>query len=177
MDTPTAHARIEAATARDVAVVRRLIAGLAEYENLSSELTATEDDLRASLFGERPAAEVLLAWVGDEAVGFAVFFQSYSTFLGRPGLYLEDLFVVPERRRRGYGRQLLARVAALAVERGCGRLEWSVLDWNEPARRFYRSLGARPMDEWTVHRLTGDALRRVAGDAPPARVPTRPDDA
>jgi GNAT superfamily N-acetyltransferase len=167
MDQPAPVARIELATGRDVPLIHRLIAGLAEYEGLSSEVTATEDDLRASLFGERPAAEVLLAYAGDEAVGFAVFFQSYSTFLGRPGLYLEDLFVVPERRRQGYGRGLLSRVAALAVERGCGRLEWSVLDWNEPAIRFYESHGARAMHEWTVHRLTGDALRRLAATSAP----------
>lgn len=168
-DRPTPGVRIEPATARDVPVILRLIRGLAEYEHLSAEVTATEDDLRRSLFGERPAAEVLLAYAGQDAIGFAVFFGTYSTFLGRPGLYLEDLFVVPEQRRRGYGRQLLARVAAIALERGCGRLEWSVLDWNEPALRFYRSLGAMPMNEWTVQRVTGDALARLAaGETPDA---------
>jgi len=168
-DGPAPRVRIEPATARDVPVILRLIRGLAEYERMSLEVTATEDDLRESLFGERPAAEVLLACTDSEAIGFAVFFQTYSTFLGRPGLYLEDLFVVPERRRQGCGRQLLARVAAIALERGCGRLEWSVLDWNQPALGFYRSLGARAMDEWTVHRVTGDALARLAaGDTPDA---------
>jgi GNAT superfamily N-acetyltransferase len=127
---------------------------------------ATEETLRTSLFGERPAAEVLIASVGSEAVGFAVFFHNYSTFLGRPGLYLEDLFVVAEWRRKGVGRALLGHVAQLALRRGCGRLEWSVLDWNEPALDFYRSVGAAPLDQWTVHRLTGDALVRFASEDP-----------
>lgn len=159
--------RIEWATERDVPAILVLIKGLAEYEKLAHEVTATEEDLRASLFRGRPSAEVLLARAGGETVGFALFFRNYSTFLGRPGIYLEDLFVVPQQRGHGYGRRLLASLARVAVERGCGRLEWSVLDWNEPAIRFYTSLQARPMDEWTVYRLTGEALERVGagGDA------------
>lgn len=154
--------RIEPATERDVPVILRLINALAEYERLGGEVEATEAALRESLFGGRPSAEVALARAGAEAVGFAVWFHNYSTFLGRKGLYLEDLFVVPEWRGRGVGRQLLAHVARVAVARRCGRMEWSVLDWNEPAIGFYHTLGARPMDEWTVYRLTGDALRRLA---------------
>ena len=110
-------------------------------------------------------AEALLAWVDAEAVGFALFFHNYSTFLARPGIYLEDLFVLPEQRGRGIGRTLLTRLAQIAVERGCGRLEWSVLDWNEPAIRFYKSLGAEPMDEWTIFRVTGERLRRLGAPA------------
>jgi GNAT superfamily N-acetyltransferase len=125
-------------------------------------VTATEAGLRESLFGPKPAAEVLIAWAGPEAVGFAVYFQNYSTFLGRPGIYLEDLFVLPQWRRQGHGRRLLAEIARIAMERSCGRLEWAVLDWNEPALQFYRSLGAKAMDEWTVYRLTGDAIRKLA---------------
>jgi GNAT superfamily N-acetyltransferase len=154
--------RLARATAQDVPAILSLIRGLAEYEKLSAEVTATEDGLRATLFGPNPVAEVLIAWLGADAVGFAVYFQNYSTFLGKPGIYLEDLFVLPECRNRGYGRRLLAEVARVAVERDCGRLEWSVLDWNEPAIRFYKSLGARPMDEWTVYRLTGEAIRKLA---------------
>ena len=154
--------RIESATARDVPLILQMIKSLAEYEKLAHEVTATEDVLRESLFGEHASAEVLLGFVGDEPVGFAVFFQNFSTFLGRPGLHLEDLFVRSEWRAHGLGRRLLARVARIAVERGCGRMEWSVLDWNEPALRFYRSLDAQPMDEWTVYRLTGGALARAA---------------
>lgn len=162
MDVTSAAVRIEPATERDVPQILRFIKGLAEYEKLSDQVTATEDGLRASLFGPRRAAEVVIAYVGDEPAGFALYFHNYSTFLGQPGIYLEDLFVVPERRGAGVGRHLLAHLAALAVERGCGRLEWAVLDWNEPAIRFYRRLGARPMDEWTVYRLTGDALQALA---------------
>jgi GNAT superfamily N-acetyltransferase len=159
---PLRDCRIARATAQDVPAILTLIRGLAEYERLSAEVTATEERLRESLFGAKPEAEALMAWAGAEPVGFALFFQNYSTFLARRGLYLEDLFVLPEWRKRGIGRKLLARVAALAVERGCGRLEWAVLDWNEPALRFYRSLGARAMDEWTVYRLTGEAIRKLA---------------
>ena len=154
--------RIVRATAGDVPVILSLIRGLAEYEKLSAEVTATEEGLRASLFGRDKGADVLLAYDGETPVGFAVYFQNYSTFLGRPGLYLEDLFVLPEWRRHGHGRCLLAEVARIAVERDCGRLEWAVLDWNEPALRFYRSLGAKAMDEWTIYRVTGDALRKLA---------------
>ena len=155
--------RIEPARERDVPLILQLIKGLADYEKLAHEVTASEEALHSSLFGQQPAAEVVLAYADAEPVGFALFFHNYSTFLGRRGLYLEDLFVLPEWRGRGAGRALLTHLARLAVERGCGRFEWSVLDWNAPAIRFYQSLGARPMDEWTVFRLTGDALARLAG--------------
>ena len=154
--------RIEAARERDLPLVLDLIKDLAEYEKLSHLMTATEETLRASLFGPRPAAEVLIAYADDEPAGFAVFFENFSTFLGVPGLYLEDLFVQPKWRRQGIGRRLLAYLAHIAVERGCGRFEWTVLDWNEPAIRFYKSIGAQAMDEWRLFRLTGPALRRLA---------------
>jgi GNAT superfamily N-acetyltransferase len=157
---------IRFATARDVSLVHRLIHRLAEYERLADEAVVTEADVRASLFGEKPDAEVLIAELDGAAAGFALFFHNYSTFLGRRGLYLEDLFVVPEYRGRGIGRALMARLARLALERNCGRFEWWVLDWNEPAIRFYRSLGARAMDEWTVYRLAGEPLARLAGEWP-----------
>ena len=153
---------IESATEADVPTILRLIRGLAEFERLADEAVATEDDLRRSLFGSRRFAEVVLAKAAGESVGFALFFHNYSTFLGRPGIYLEDLFVVPEWRGKGVGRELLVTLARVAVERGCGRLEWSVLDWNEPAIGFYRRMGARMMDEWRICRLTGEALARVA---------------
>jgi GNAT superfamily N-acetyltransferase len=146
-------------------VLHRLITALAEYERLSHEAVATEGDLREALFGARPYAEAVVASVGAEPVGFALWFHNYSTFVGRPGLYLEDLFVLPAWRGRGVGRALIVHLARIAVQRRCGRIEWSVLDWNEPAIRFYKSLGARPMDEWTVYRVTGDALVRLAQDA------------
>jgi GNAT superfamily N-acetyltransferase len=154
--------RLAAGREQDVPIILSLIAALADYEKLSHEVVATEADLRRWLFGERPAAEVVIAWTGDRAVGFALFFHNFSTFLGRPGLYLEDLFVIPDRRGQGIGRRLLAHLAALAVERGCGRLEWSVLDWNTPAIGFYRRLGAAVMDDWRICRVTGDALATLA---------------
>lgn len=154
---------IRPATERDVPAILTLIRALAEYEKLAHEVVATEDRLRGSLFGNAPAAEALMAWAGDDAVGFALYFRSFSTFLGRPGMYLEDLFVEPAWRGRGIGRALLSRVARTAVERGFGRLEWAVLDWNEPALGFYRRLGAEPLDEWTVYRVTGGALVRLGG--------------
>lgn len=157
------------ATERDVPAVLHMIRQLADYERLSHEVTATEERLRASLYGERPAAEAQIARCGEEPVGFALYFHTFSTFLGLPGLYLEDLFVAPQWRSRGYGRALLAHVARIAVERGCGRLEWAVLDWNEPALRFYRRVGARPLDDWTVYRLTGEPLERLAAGKGPAR--------
>jgi len=123
----------------------------------------TEEILRQSLFGPRPAAEVLLGYTGDQPVAFAVFFHNFSTFLGRPGLYLEDLFVIPEMRGRGFGKAMLVELARIARERNCGRFEWAVLDWNKPAIDFYRALGAVAMDEWTTFRVTGDALKRLAG--------------
>ncbi len=126
-------------------------------------MVATEAGLREVLFGRRPSAEVVLAAVPDQLVGFAVFFQNFSTWLGRPGLYLEDLFVRPALRGRGYGRALLTHLARIAQKRGCGRMEWAVLDWNEPAVQFYRKLGARPMNDWTVFRLTSDGIAQLAG--------------
>ena len=156
--------QIRPATADDAALVVDLIRGLAEYERLAHECVATEERIRASLFGPRPDAEVVIAEADGRAAGFALFFHNYSTFLARRGLYLEDLFVYPEFRGRGVGRALLRHLARVAVERECGRLEWWVLDWNEPAIRFYHSLGARPMDDWTVFRLTGDALRALAAE-------------
>ncbi|MEQ1568312.1 MAG: GNAT family N-acetyltransferase [Myxococcota bacterium] len=153
---------IRPATSADVGLVLSLIRELAEYERLADQVVATEALLRESLFGPRPAAEVRIAEVAGEGVGFALFFPTFSTFLGRPGIWLEDLFVRPAHRGSGLGRALLAAVAREAVARGAGRLEWSVLDWNEPALGFYRALGAAPMADWTTHRLTGDALERLA---------------
>ncbi|HEY4014677.1 MAG TPA: GNAT family N-acetyltransferase [Polyangiaceae bacterium] len=146
----------------DVPIIAELIRQLARYERLEHEVVGTEDDLRRHLFGERAFAEVRLAEDAGRTVGFALFFHNYSTFLARPGIYLEDLFVLPEYRRRGFGRALLSAVARLAVERGCGRFEWSVLDWNEPAIAFYRALGATVMDPWRILRTTGRALTDLA---------------
>ena len=156
---------IKSATEHDIPLIFAFIKELADYERLSHEVTATEADLRSALCGPRPSAEVVIGYAGEDPAGFALFFQSFSTFVGRPGLYLEDLFVRPQWRGRGFGSRLLAHLARVAVERGYGRMEWSVLDWNEMALRVYRKVGARPMDEWTVHRLTGDALRRLASEA------------
>ena len=155
--------RIVRVTERDVPLLLRLIKALADYEKLSGEVIASDALLRDALFGARPSAEAALAYVGDDAVGFAVWFYNFSTFVGRPGLYLEDIFVLPEWRGRGIGRALMAHLARIAVERGCGRMEWAVLDWNEPAIRFYRNIGAQAMDGWTVYRLTGDPLKKLAG--------------
>ncbi len=146
----------------DVPVILELIKDLATYERAPNDVVATEEGLKEVLFGAKPAAEVLIAREGKEAVGFAVFFHNFSTWLGRPGLYLEDLFVRPEKRGSGYGRALLVHLARIAQERGCGRMEWAVLDWNEPAIGFYRKLGAVPMHEWTVFRLTPDEIDRLA---------------
>ena len=154
---------IRVATEDDVPLILALIRELAEYERLSHEVVATEETLRHSLFGERRVAETLLAYLGDDLAGFALFFHSFSTFLGRPGIYLEDLYVRPEFRSAGVGRTLLVRIAGLAKERGCGRLEWAVLDWNEPAISFYKRIGASPVSGWTVYRLTGEALEELAG--------------
>lgn len=156
---------IRTATESDTTLILSLIRELAEYERLLHEVTATEDGLRESLFGERPYAHALIAETAapePRAVGFALYFFNYSTFVGRPGIYLEDLFVRPEFRGRGFGRALMQAVAAIAVQHDCGRFEWSVLDWNTPSIVFYRSLGARPMDDWTVYRLEGRALRTLA---------------
>lgn len=143
-------------------LVLAFIRKLAEYEKLSHQVVATESLLCESLFGSRRVAEVVLAYLAGQPVGFALFFHNFSTFVGRPGIYLEDLFVEPAHRGKGVGKALLIHVAKLAVERGCGRFEWAVLDWNTPAIDFYRSLGAVPLDDWTLFRLTGDALHRVA---------------
>jgi len=153
--------QIRNATPEDVPEIVRLIRALADYEKLSDEVLATEEQLRESLFGPRPAAETVLAWLDGRAIGLAVFFSNYSTFRGRAGLYLEDLFVEPAQRGRGYGKALLRHVARLAVERGCERMEWSVLDWNTPAIEFYRGLGARPLEDWTIYRLQGESLKQA----------------
>ena len=157
-----ARAEIRPATEDDVPIILSLIRELAEYERLSHEVVATEGLLRESLFGERRGPEVLIACCKGAPAGFALFFHSFSTFLGRPGIYLEDLYVKPEFRGRGIGRALLTHLARLAKERGCGRLEWAVLDWNEPAIKLYKSIGAVPMDEWTVYRVTGETLETLA---------------
>ena len=147
----------------DVPLVLQFIRELAEYERLQHEVVATEDGLRRALFGPRPYCEVAFACIAGEPVGFALFFHNFSTFLGLPGIYLEDLFVRPSARGKGVGQHLLGWLARETVQRGCGRLDWQVLDWNEPAIRFYKSLGATPMQEWNTFRLTGAALERVAG--------------
>lgn len=154
--------RIAPAGVNDVPVILSFIRKLAEYERLSHQVVATEDDIREHVFGIHAVAEVLLAYWEDEPVGIALYFRNFSTFLGKPGIYLEDLFVEPEHRGNGIGKALLKRLASIAVERGYGRLEWAVLDWNTPSIEFYRSLGAEPLDEWTKYRLTGDALSRLA---------------
>ena len=153
---------IRAATAADVPLILRFIRELAIYETLEHAVVATEAGLAATLFGDRRYAEVLIAEVDGAPVGFALFFHNYSTFLGQPGIYLEDLYVRPEARGHGVGRALLARLASETVARGCGRLEWAVLDWNRPAIGFYEALGATAMDDWTVYRLTGEALQEMA---------------
>jgi GNAT superfamily N-acetyltransferase len=154
--------QIRPATEADLPVILSLIRELADYERAPNAVVATEAGLREVLFGAKPSAEVLLALEDAQAAGFAVFFHNFSTWLGRPGLYLEDLFVRPEKRGKGYGRALLQRLAQIARERGCGRMEWAVLDWNDPAIQFYRKLGAQPMDEWTVFRLTETAIAKLA---------------
>jgi GNAT superfamily N-acetyltransferase len=154
---------IRVATEDDVPLILSLIRELAEYERLAHEVVATEETLRDSLFGERRVAETLLAYLGDDPAGFALFFHNFSTFFGRLGIYLEDLYVRPEFRSAGVGRTLLVRIAGLAKERGCGRLEWAVLDWNEPAISFYKRIGASPVSGWTLYRLTGEALEELAG--------------
>jgi GNAT superfamily N-acetyltransferase len=157
---------IRPATSADIPSIIQLIRALSDYEKLSDQVVVNEAQLREHLFGPRPYAEVLLAEEAGRVVGYALFFHTYSTFLGRPSLYLEDLFVLPEHRGRGHGKGLLARLAGLAVERGCGRFEWMVLDWNTPAIQFYESLGAVVAPEWKLCRMTGDALRRFAATAP-----------
>jgi GNAT superfamily N-acetyltransferase len=153
---------IASASERDVPTILNFIRQLAEYEKLSHLVIATEASIHEHVFGVNPVAEVLLAYWDGEPVGFALYFRNFSTFLGQVGIYLEDLFVEPEHRGRGIGKALLIRLAQIAIDRGYGRLEWSVLDWNAPSIEFYRSLGAVPMDAWTGYRLTGDALSRLA---------------
>lgn len=160
--TSIADFRIEQAGEEHLPLILSFIKELAEYERLSHEVVATEELLRDALFGERPVAEVSIGYYRDAPVSFALFFHNLSTFLGRRGLYLEDLYVKPEARGRGLGRAMLTHLAQLARERNCGRLEWAVLNWNEPAIKFYRSLGAVAMDEWTTFRLTGESLDRLA---------------
>ena len=157
---------IRPATVADVPVIARLIRALADYEHLSDAVTLDENHLREHLFGPRPYAEALLAEDAGEVVGFALYFHNYSTFRGQPGIYLEDLFVLPEQRGQGHGKALLVELARIAVALGCGRMEWSVLDWNEPALKFYRALGATPLHEWTMYRLTDAALTDLAYSAP-----------
>jgi GNAT superfamily N-acetyltransferase len=169
MKTLATDLHIAPARPGDVELIVTLIRELAEFERLLHEVRIAPDDLRRDLFGARPYAEAVIARVGDEAVGFALWFHNYSTFAGRPGLYLEDLFIRPAHRGHGYGEALLAYLAGLAVERGCARFEWAVLDWNEKAIGFYRRLGAVPMDDWTVYRVAGPNLARLA------RTPDSPD--
>ena len=154
---------IRPAAASDLPAMMVLVRELAEYERLSHAVTATEASFEAALFGARPTAEALVAFVDGEMVGYAIYFQNFSTFVGRAGIYLEDLYVRPERRGGGIGKGLLARVAQIAVERQCQRLDWVVLDWNEPSIQFYKSLGAEPLDEWTIFRMTPAAIAKLAG--------------
>jgi len=156
---------IRTTTEADVPIILSLIRELADYERAPDAVVATEAGLREVLFGANRSAEVLLALENGKPVGFAVYFYNFSTWLGRPGLYLEDLFVRPNVRGRGYGRALLERLAQIAQERGCGRMEWAVLDWNDPAIQFYRKLGAEPMNEWTGFRLTKEGIAKLAGSA------------
>jgi len=157
--------RIEPATERDIPLILEFVRGLAEYERHSDKVEATEDRIRKTMFGPEPAAQVLFAYENDTAVGFAVIVYTYSTFVGLPGVYLEDLFVKPEARGKRVGRALLRYLARLAKEKGCYRIEWAVLHWNEPAIRFYKRLGAVPMDEWQVYRLSGAALDQLAAES------------
>jgi GNAT superfamily N-acetyltransferase len=154
--------QIAPATEAEVPVILDMIRGLADYEKLSHVVSATEEQLRGTLFGERPGAEVLLAGWNGEWIGFALFFPNYSTFLAQPGIYLEDLYVKPHARGKGAGLALFKELARIAVARGCGRVEWAVLDWNEPSIRFYKKLGAVALDEWTTYRLTSEPLTRLA---------------
>jgi GNAT superfamily N-acetyltransferase len=154
--------QIRPAAPQDVPLILTFIHELATYEKLAHEVVATEADMHAALFGERPVIEAMIASLDGQPVGYALFFPTFSTFLGKPGLYLEDLYVRPAARGFGVGRKLLEHLARVTIERGWGRLEWSVLDWNEPSIAFYKKMGAKPMDEWTIFRLTGDSLHRLA---------------
>ena len=153
---------IQAARPSDVAILHTLICALADYEKLAAQVVGTADDLHHELFSARPVIEAVIAWEEESALGFALYFHNYSTFLARRGLYLEDLFVVPEARGRGIGRALMQHCATVAVERGCGRFEWSVLDWNQPAIEFYQSIGATMLTDWRICRIAGDVLKRFA---------------
>jgi GNAT superfamily N-acetyltransferase len=155
---------IRPATNGDVPIILELIRALATYERAPHDVTATEEQLTDVLFGEKRAAEALLAFEGETPIGFAVFFHNFSTWVGRPGLYLEDLFVRPEHRGKGYGRALLVCLAGIARDRGCGRMEWAVLDWNAPAIDFYKKLGAAPLEEWKIFRLTHDGIAKLAAE-------------
>jgi GNAT superfamily N-acetyltransferase len=159
---PISGFEIRQARPEDVPLVLGFIRAIAEYEKLGHEVVATEENLHKYLFSEGKVAEVVIGYYQDKPVGFALFFHNFSTFLAKPGIYLEDLFVYEEYRGMGFGKKLLTYLAALAAERGCGRMEWAVLDWNEPSINFYKSLGARIMDEWLLNRLTGEALEKVA---------------
>ncbi len=161
-NTPEASYRIASAKPGDEIHLARLIHELADYEKLADQCKVAAEDLRREIFGPRPSVEVLLAWVDAAPVAYAIFFQNFSTFLGRPGLYLEDLYVQPEHRRRGIGTELLKRLAKIAVERNYGRLEWAVLDWNELAKARYHALGAAPLEDWRIWRMTGPTLREFA---------------
>ena len=164
-ETAIPNFRIEETKPQDVSLILSFVRELAEYERLSQSVTATEDDLREALFGERPVAFAVIGYYEDEPVSFALFFHNFSTFIGRPGLYLEDLYVRPHMRGRGFGRAMLVYLAQVARERRCGRMEWAVLNWNEPAIRFYKSLGARPLDDWIVFRLHEDVLDKLAEES------------
>jgi GNAT superfamily N-acetyltransferase len=156
--------QIRRATPLDVPIILTFIRELATYEKLAHEVVATDDDMHVALFGERPVIEAVIATKDDEPVGYALFFPTFSTFLGKPGLYLEDLYVRPAARGLGIGRKLLEHLARITVQRGWGRFEWSVLDWNEPSIAFYKKMGATPMDEWTIFRVAGEALEKLAGN-------------
>ena len=166
--------RIKPATEGDVGLVLDFIKGLAEYERMADEVVATEDDLTESLFGPRAVAEAVIGYSGDEPAGFALFFHHYSTFTGRPSLYLEDIFVLPQWRGHGLGRKLMSYLAKTALARKCRRLEWSVLDWNQPAIGFYKGLGASTVDGWTTYRLSGEDLEKLAQEHRPAETGPEP---
>ena len=166
MRTPAKAVRIVRAAERDVPLILQFIRELAEYERAPDAAVATVEGLTDALFGERPAAEVLIAWLDDEPAGFALFFHNFSTWLGRRGIYLEDVFVRPALRRHGVGEALFREIAAIAMERGCGRVEWAVLNWNELAISFYRKIGAAALDDWTTFRLIGEPLAKLAGNSP-----------